>query len=516
MNPATKKRVKLSVIIGLLFFIFFLVLGILRDKYGPKQKRSGSDHSVSITISGMPQIADPFPSKWKYKAGDNKFWAVKDLDENGWQDVSPKLNVADKNFAGIGWFRCHFKISRPLLNKVFALQLDHLGASEVYYDGKLVDGFGNVSPDPRFEVSERPLWPVLLSAGDTLQHTLAVRYSNHAYLGNYEAYDEKHPGIEVKFIPDGSSAFSEIQSMERILFWFILLFGFFITLSIVHFLIYAFYRKLVENLYYSIFVFGFALLALSPYLLLRLSSPSHWLFFQQHMIFVVVLFFLSILACLHSLFKPNLAKRMLVLEAVLGFVVLVVHFSPIDGIEPMLISALILFALVECVRTVIVGMRKKYPGAAIIGSGVLMFFLFVGILFVDAFITQNVGFSQDTSVYVVVLAFISIISIPLSMSIYLARNFAKTNTNLEAKLIEVETLSAKSLEQEKEKQFILENQNIILEQQVKERTHEINEQKKIIEEKNKDIIDSINYARRIQQSLLPTEKYIQRILNRKP
>jgi tetratricopeptide (TPR) repeat protein len=39
---------------------------------------------------------------------------------------------------------------------------------------------------------------------------------------------------------------------------------------------------------------------------------------------------------------------------------------------------------------------------------------------------------------------------------------------------------------------------------------ETEEQKKIIEEKNKDILDSIRYAKRIQQSLLPTEKYFER------
>jgi serine phosphatase RsbU (regulator of sigma subunit) len=91
------------------------------------------------------------------------------------------------------------------------------------------------------------------------------------------------------------------------------------------------------------------------------------------------------------------------------------------------------------------------------------------------------------------------------MSIYLARNFALTNNNLEQKLTEVEDLSAKSIEQEKEKQHILENQNVTLEKQVTERTFEITEQKKIIEEKNKDIIDSINYAKRIQSAMLPDE-----------
>ena len=34
-------------------------------------------------------------------------------------------------------------------------------------------------------------------------------------------------------------------------------------------------------------------------------------------------------------------------------------------------------------------------------------------------------------------------------------------------------------------------------------------QKSIIEEKQKEILDSIHYAKRIQQSLLPTTKYIE-------
>ena len=39
---------------------------------------------------------------------------------------------------------------------------------------------------------------------------------------------------------------------------------------------------------------------------------------------------------------------------------------------------------------------------------------------------------------------------------------------------------------------------------------EVENQKNVIEEKQKEILDSIHYARRIQNSLLPTEKYIER------
>ena len=42
----------------------------------------------------------------------------------------------------------------------------------------------------------------------------------------------------------------------------------------------------------------------------------------------------------------------------------------------------------------------------------------------------------------------------------------------------------------------------------------IEEKNKIVEKKQKEILDSIHYAKRIQQSLLPTEKYIVKNLKR--
>ncbi len=44
----------------------------------------------------------------------------------------------------------------------------------------------------------------------------------------------------------------------------------------------------------------------------------------------------------------------------------------------------------------------------------------------------------------------------------------------------------------------------ILQQKLDERTHEVIAQKELIEQKNKDITDSINYAKRIQEAILPT------------
>ncbi|MDP1803051.1 MAG: tetratricopeptide repeat protein [Bacteroidota bacterium] len=55
----------------------------------------------------------------------------------------------------------------------------------------------------------------------------------------------------------------------------------------------------------------------------------------------------------------------------------------------------------------------------------------------------------------------------------------------------------------KQKNIIISNQK-----------QEVEEKKRLIEEKQKEIIESITYARRIQQSLLPTEKYIEKNLTK--
>lgn len=49
-----------------------------------------------------------------------------------------------------------------------------------------------------------------------------------------------------------------------------------------------------------------------------------------------------------------------------------------------------------------------------------------------------------------------------------------------------------------------------MEQKVKNRTKELAEEKHLVEEKQKEILDSIRYAKRIQNALLPQEKYINR------
>lgn len=64
----------------------------------------------------------------------------------------------------------------------------------------------------------------------------------------------------------------------------------------------------------------------------------------------------------------------------------------------------------------------------------------------------------------------------------------------------------------REQEEYKDNLNKELEFKVIERTHEIVFQKEIIEQKNKDITDSINYAQRIQQAILPLKEDVWKTL----
>jgi serine phosphatase RsbU (regulator of sigma subunit) len=102
-----------------------------------------------------------------------------------------------------------------------------------------------------------------------------------------------------------------------------------------------------------------------------------------------------------------------------------------------------------------------------------------------------------------VLAYFMVLSIPFSITLYLARNFARINKKLIRQVDEIQELSDKNLQQEKEKQEILEEQNLVLESRVQERTQELAGKNKEILIKNREITDNLTYARRIQAALLP-------------
>ncbi|HLP11149.1 MAG TPA: SpoIIE family protein phosphatase [Flavobacteriales bacterium] len=99
---------------------------------------------------------------------------------------------------------------------------------------------------------------------------------------------------------------------------------------------------------------------------------------------------------------------------------------------------------------------------------------------------------------------------PLKLLTYDAREIAKGNMDVEITIKRKDEIGILALSFKKMQVSIknligdLKHINANLEQKVAERTHDLHRQKEMVEEKNKEILDSINYAQRLQNAILPT------------
>ncbi|MES2139417.1 MAG: SpoIIE family protein phosphatase [Bacteroidota bacterium] len=481
----------------LLLFCFFSFAAILSAQNKNILRITKIDSSETIDL-------DKF---WKFKNGDDATWASSSFDDSAWDTVDTNLEF-NKNdstvFAGLAWFRIHIYIDSSLNDSPIALMINQDGASQIFLDGKLLHSLGTVSKnsptEQKYNPNEIPLSFRYHSAGE---HILAIRYSNSDYQKHFKKYHTNNPGFTIKIGKQDDLVKDKLAARIIVTSIAVALGIFFLSLGFVHLLFFLFYRKHITNLYYSIFVFLFGSVFFIPAISFNSFDPELSITLNYYFWFFLSFFFYAMFVLHYSLFKRPVTKYFWFSTLILIAVLISLTFKSIEFTKYLLYS-FIISTVVASFFMVIKSIRKKIDGAWIIGTGSLVFLLFLGFITIQLIFTDS--FSVHSSIFYIVLIFIALISIPVSMSVYLARQFAMTNYDLEKKLVEVESLSAKSIEQEKEKQKILETQKETLEIQVKERTSEIVEQKKVIEEKNKDITDSINYAKNIQEAILPSNE----------
>jgi len=94
----------------------------------------------------------------------------------------------------------------------------------------------------------------------------------------------------------------------------------------------------------------------------------------------------------------------------------------------------------------------------------------------------------------------------LRQGIETKQNLERTTHEKEEAILEKIEAQRQALENLQEKEKLILQQNEMLENQVRERTSEVVLQKELIEQKNKEILDSIRYAKRLQEAILPPVK----------
>jgi len=455
---------------------------------------------------------------WHYHIGDDTSWASPSYDDNSWKPYyfgieGFKKDSTLKNYFGVIWFRHHMYVDSDVVDLPLALSIHLMGACEVYIDGKLVQKMGVLQIHGKQEQSGFSLknQPVLLSWAPRSSHLIALRITNFSNQKKIKYISLNSGGRHNFFSAELESGAERIRDLSDNSAQFViaLFSGVFVSLSLFHFMLFLFYRKNRTNLYYSLFTFLIFLIFYGTYQMMQgadLATTMMIMLIAGTAFFLIPLFFIALL---YQVFY----KRLLVLFWVLlGLLLVSVGFLSIEGAADYGILTMMLFLLTSIVEIIRVYIRAWVKGKD--GAGIFMFGLLLppggAIVFgLLAALLRSIGYGEPAKFLIDHLGSFAgyslLLSVSVSMTIYLARDFARMNRKLQKQLHEIKSLFEKTIDQEKEKKSILESQNTELERKVAQRTYEI-------EQKNRDITDNLNYAKRIQSAILPDIRLIYRAL----
>ena len=398
---------------------------------------------------------------WDFHLGDDSTWALPTFNSVGWDTVDSRLNMDSINtnyWTGIGWFRKTIVIDSSLLHKEIGLVLSHYGASELYVNGKEVSKYGFVTDSSDKEIIyHENLKPIFVRLDSTLSYTLAVRFSNHSALAHTYLYPRitKNIGFIVKITnwDDGLNRYTNTITLGTSLGAGLA--GIFMTLSVIYLLLFSFYSSQKEYLYYTIFTFSMGVIFLFSFISNIIHSSLIFYFARPFILpFFLISIFVSVVAFLYKIFYGRMLKlmRYLLLIAISAYTLF--YFNDIDNILEIVSIAVILISSIEILRVIITSIIRKKPNAWVIGAGVGFFAGFIVVLII-------IGIFGSASVNNVYLVFSFLLSIPISMSVYLARSSAQTNENLNVQLTNVQKLSEEAIEQEKKAaKLALETQHV--------------------------------------------------------
>lgn len=415
---------------------------------------------------------------WKYHQGDNAEWATPEFDDSEWEITNSRLNpnnLPKSGWNGIGWFRLHLVVDSTLWNRPLALNVRQGGASEIYLDGFLVAQFGKVGSSKRDEEGYITRNADFLPPPQSIifsktAHVIAVRFSNFHLVETYPR--QLSHGFEI-VLSDLASAIASSASQMRVATIIQMVITIVpIVLAILHLLLFLFYQRAKENLYYALFTSMLGTVFFTVYQIefslvtgLQLALP---LLKLANAIFIFLL--IAGLRFLYALFCPRLPKQFW------AFLLIASGLNAWDLAQPyndnILRTLFVIVALLEMLRVTTVAIRRKKDGAWIIGAGFIFFTVVMSwATFYDLLASMNIlpNFEENLGI---ILFSPAIFGLLLSMSVYLSRNFANTHKNLERQSVALRQL------------------NLELEDRVKKRTAELAEANNALEMKNAQLTDS--------------------------
>ena len=395
---------------------------------------------------------------WKYQTsdstGDGAAWADLHFDDSSWVTLTDSAKPEESNagWNGIGWFRLHLRIPPELADVPLNLEMAHLGASEVYLDGRLLHRFGVVARSRSEETGYNPnASPLGIVLHDGADHVLAVRYSNQwaADANSFTArwlkrFGETPSGINgigfrgrIREFGGTSTLYAAGYGIRTSTLGYIVAETFiFFSFGVLHLFLFAFFARQRSNLFFGLSLLTFGL----NDLFFMYQLTGHYGFINWYFLWLglSITWFSAILllaAFVYTAFTSGLPRRMWLFLGGALLVTVWEHVWPVKYWSP--VSTLYTFVMViEILRIMLAAIVRKIPGAG---------FVFAGILFL------SLNLLQGTLVTVFLPFIIGSSGMILAISLYLAREYSRTNQHLEEQLEQVKQLSAAALEHEKVK-----------------------------------------------------------------
>ena len=445
-----------------------LVLGLLLALAGRAQS------TAPVTVDRLPTDGLPLTTGWRYAPGDDPARARPAYDDAAWQPVSV-APIASSTLLrpGIGWLRLRWQLDPELAGRPLLLLVEQSAATELYLNGRRISALGTLSRDPsRVRAYDQPQVPIVLPPLPAGPQVLAVRLAlPAAALATPNPVGSTHV-LSVRLLKATDLAPQQRRHLLPLLAD-ALTGGTLLVLALLHLTFYYYNRAQRANYYFTLFALSSALSQLITTLLqpefgrLRIDQPL--LILHNLGVLLGVLGLIWVVRALYALYDVPARRRYYLLVG-LGLLSWAARLLLPPLLAQLLMLPFLLLAIIEPVRLTIRGLRQRRRGAGFVAAG-----FSVGLLAVLGLLSMGAYFAfrpQDDSLnWVLDLSRLFCSLGPaLGISLYLAQEFALDARLLQAKLAEVEQLSAQTLAQEQEKQALLAAQNETLEQQVQQRT----------------------------------------------
>lgn len=410
---------------------------------------------------------------WRYQPGDVRAWSRPEFDDSSWPlgaSSEVPLHWSDARWPGRGWFRLRIDAHQLAARTPLMLSVEQAGASEIYLDGERIATLGVVGSNLVEEhavLHVRP--PPLIELAPDRPHVLAVRYSNF-YAQPLNHILAQSGGFTVRLTSYTEWSRSALANERRTYGTLMFFVAVPLLLAVIHLALFVFLPRTRENLYCALFMGALSLLTYTRLELDVVHTVTSYLLLHRLFLMAIVAFSLFSLLSLYTTFARVKGVWFYLLQCA-GLALLVWPLFAESERSFRICAAFGFVTSLEAMRVSFLATRAGRDGAVLVFGGMVLFGLAViyNVLRIFELVPAQT-YSSDTMN-------VGILAAALGLSFFISRNYALTTVRLERKLREVEELSQRNLEHEREKQVFIAAQNERLELQVRDRTAELSAEK---------------------------------------